>query len=93
MVTAIILIQVGRDKVPDVAQGLLAIDGIAEVYSVAGRWDLVAIARVAHDADLAETVTVRMADVPGIERTETLIAFRAFSRHDLERLFAIGMEE
>ena len=92
MVTAIILIQARRDRIQEVAQELLAIDGIAEVYSVAGRWDLVAIARVARDADLAEVATGPVGRVEGIERTETLIAFRAMSRYDLERMFAIGLD-
>lgn len=93
MVTAIILVQARRDKVKDVAQAFLTTPGIAEVYSVAGRYDLVAIARVAKDSDLADLVTGRVGQIDGLERTETLIAFQTLSRYDLERLFAIGLDE
>lgn len=93
MVTAIILVQARRDKVQEVAQKLLDIKGMAEVYSVAGRYDLVAIARVARDSDLADLVTGRVGQIEGLEQTETLIAFQALSRFDLERMFAIGLDE
>jgi len=93
MVTAIILVQARRDKVKDVAQAFLATPGIAEVYSVAGRYDLVAIARVAKDGDLADLVTGRVGQIDGLERTETLIAFQTLSRYDLERMFSIGQDQ
>jgi len=92
MVTGIILVQVERTKVPDVAQEFLGLPGVSEVYSVAGRYDLVAIARVARAEDLAEMVTGRMGQIGGIVRSETLVAFQAFSNYDLERLFAIGLD-
>jgi DNA-binding Lrp family transcriptional regulator len=92
MVTAIVLIQVEPGSVGPAAEGLSALPGVSEVYSVAGEWDLVAILRVAGNEDLADLVTSRLATAPGVVATETLIAFRAYSRHDLERLFSIGME-
>ncbi len=92
MVTAIILVRAERSKVQDVAQQLLDMHGITEVYSVAGAYDLVAIARVAENQCLAELVTGSMGQVGGVTRTETLIAFQSFSKFDLERMFSIGME-
>ena len=68
-------------------------DGITEVYSVAGQYDLVAIARVRDNEQIAEAVTRQMLKIDGISRSETLMAFRAFSRYNLERMFSIGMEE
>ncbi|MGB0752368.1 MAG: Lrp/AsnC family transcriptional regulator [Gammaproteobacteria bacterium] len=91
MVTAIILLRCERRSITKVAEKLAGTDGIAEVYSVAGNFDLVAIVRVAHNDDLADLVTRNLNDVDGITHTETLIAFRAFSKHDLESLFSIGM--
>lgn len=91
MVTAIMLMNCARASIAEVAEKLAEVDGIAEVYSVAGKVDLVAIVRVPHNDDLADLVTGRLKDVEGITHTETLIAFRAFSRHDLESLFSIGM--
>ena len=91
MVTAIVLLSVDRKSVNTVAEQLAAIDGIAEVYSVSGRYDLAAIIRVKDNDSLAELVTNHMLKVEGIQRSETLIAFRVFSKHDLEQMFAIGM--
>lgn len=93
MVTAIVLIDCEKGMVNHAAQALANIDGITEVYSVAGNVDLVAVVRVKNNDDLAEVVTNRMQNIDGIARTETLIAFRVFSKHDLERMFSIGMEE
>ncbi len=92
MVNSIVLLKVGRGLVNDVAAALAELNGVAEVYSVGGRYDLVAILRVADNDALAELVTERMLKVEGITYTETLIAFRAFSRHDLESMFSLGME-
>jgi DNA-binding Lrp family transcriptional regulator len=91
MVTAIILMRCARQSIVEIAEKLADIESIAEVYSVAGKYDLVAMVRVAHNDDLADLVTRRMRDVTGIEETETLIAFRAYSKHDLESLFSVGM--
>lgn len=91
MVSALVLLTVERDKVNTVAQELSELEGITEVFSVAGKYDLVAIIRVNNNEALAELVTDRMLKVEGIMRSETLIAFRAYSRHDLESMFSIGM--
>lgn len=91
MVNAIVLMRCARQRIAEVAERLAGVDGIAEVYSVAGNFDLVVMVRVARNDDLAELVTRTLKDVEGIEHTETLIAFRAYSRHDLESLFSIGM--
>lgn len=90
MITAILLCTVDRRHIPRTAQALLEIEEISEVYSVAGDYDLVAIVRVRHHEDLAEVVTTKLAPLEWITRTNTLIAFRTFSNHDLERLFSIG---
>ncbi|HEX5514259.1 MAG TPA: Lrp/AsnC ligand binding domain-containing protein [Gammaproteobacteria bacterium] len=91
MVTAIVLICADRGRVNSVAQALLEIEGVSEVYSVGGRFDLVAILRVASNEALAEAVTEQLQKVPDIRETETLIAFKAQSRHDLESMFSIGL--
>jgi len=92
MVTAIVLLNVARARVAEVADKLASLEGISEVYSVAGRFDLVAMVRVKANEDLADIVTTRMQKIDGIESTETLIAFRAYSRLDLEGVFSIGLK-
>ncbi|MEZ4867461.1 MAG: Lrp/AsnC ligand binding domain-containing protein [Caldilineaceae bacterium] len=92
MVTAIVLIKVARQHISDMAQKLVDLDGVAEVYSVGGRYDLVAIIRVKNNEQMADLVTNKMLALEGIENTETLIAFRAYSKHDLESMFSIGIE-
>ena len=93
MITAMVLLNTERGRVNEVAEHLAETAGITEVFSVAGRYDLVAILRVRDNDELAEVVTRQMLQVTGITRSETLIAFRVFSRHDLERMFAIGGEK
>jgi len=93
MVNAVILLMVEKDKVNEVASKLVELPGISEVYSVAGHYDLVAIVRVKENDQIAEAVTNQMLQIQGIQRSETLIAFRAFSRYDLEAMFSVGMEE
>jgi len=92
MVTAIVLLNVARARVAEVAEKLASLEGISEVYSVAGRFDLVAMVRVKANEDLADIVTTGMQNIDGIESTETLIAFRAYSRVDLEGVFSIGLK-
>ena len=92
MVTAVTLLNVERDKINHVAEQLVEIQGVSEVYSVGGRFDLVAIIRVKHNEDLADVVTEHIRRIEGIIKTETLLAFRAYSRHDLDSMFSIGME-
>lgn len=91
MVTAFILCKMRRDRIAEGAQEVLALDGIAEVYSVAGPYDLVAVARVAENEQLARLVTEEMIAIAGITDTMTLIAFRQYSEFDLERMFNIGV--
>ena len=91
MVTALVLLKVARDKVNSVAETLADMDGITEVYSVAGRYDLTVIIRVKDNDQLAELVTNHMLKVEGILKSETLVAFRVHSRHDLESMFSIGL--
>jgi DNA-binding Lrp family transcriptional regulator len=91
MVTAVILMNVKRDKINEVAEELAGIEGISEVYSVAGRYDLVAVIRVSNNDQLAQLVTDTIRSYEAIVSTETLIAFRAYSRHDLEQMFSIGL--
>lgn len=93
MVTAIVLISAKRDRINETAEKLVELDGVSEVYSVAGPYDLAAIIRVRENQQLADLVTGEMVKLDGIEDTMTLIAFKAYSRHDLERLFSIGLEE
>jgi DNA-binding Lrp family transcriptional regulator len=92
MITALILINVRRDAVNVTAQALLGIPGVVEVYSVTGEYDLVAIVRLAQYDDLAEVVTGRMIAIEGITRTQTMMAFKAYSRADLEQAWDIGVK-
>jgi DNA-binding Lrp family transcriptional regulator len=89
MVTALVLLNVERAQIHQVAEQLADLPGISEVYSVAGRYDLVAVIRVKTNEALADLVTGKIRQVRGIEATETLIAFRAYSQHDLEAMFSV----
>ena len=91
MVSAVVLLNAERGKINEVAETLAEMEGVSEVYSVGGRYDLVAVIRVKENDDLAELVTNHMLKVEGIADSETLIAFRVFSRHDLESMFSVGM--
>jgi len=90
VVTAFILMNVERPRLRSIADDLLAIEGVAEVYSVAGPFDLIAIVRVKHHEQLNDLVTEQVAALDGIISTETLIAFRSFSKKDLGLLWDIG---
>jgi DNA-binding Lrp family transcriptional regulator len=92
MVTAIVLINTAHGFINDVAERLVELPGVSEVYSVGGRYDLVAMIRVRTNEEMADLVTGQMLKLANIERTETLLAFKAYSRHDLERMFSIGVE-
>ncbi|MGY5318598.1 Lrp/AsnC family transcriptional regulator [Neomicrococcus lactis] len=92
MITAFVMIQVEADRIPECAQEISEIQGISEVYSVAGDWDLIAIARVRKHEDLAEVIANRLSKAEGVLETNTQIAFRAYSQHDLEAAFALGLE-
>ena len=90
MVSAIVLMKVERNLINDIAGALVEIDGVSEVYSVAGQIDLVCIIRVPTNERLAAVVTDHMLQIEGILDSETLISFRVFSQHDLESMFSIG---
>ncbi|HET7902573.1 MAG TPA: Lrp/AsnC ligand binding domain-containing protein [Candidatus Nanopelagicales bacterium] len=92
MVTALVFIRTDVDTVNGVAETIAAIDGVSEVYSVTGDLDLVALVRVRQLDDVSAVVTDGIALVPGILATETHIAFRTYSKHDLESAFAIGLD-
>ena len=89
---AIVLIQCEIDEISEAAQAIAGLDGVSEVFSVAGEFDLVAIVRVPVHEDLARVIPGGIAKVPGVERTETQVAFQVYSKHDLERLFSIGFD-
>lgn len=90
MTHAVVLIHAERDALPELGGTLADVEGVAEAYSVTGDWDFVAILRVATPEDVARVVTQRLARLPGIARTSTMVAFEAFSKHDLEAMFSIG---
>ena len=92
MITAIVLIKTSVDRIPEIAEAIAAIEGVSEVYSVAGHVDLIAIVRVRHFDDIAGVIAGGISKVEGVVNTETHIAFRAYSRHDLEEAFAIGFD-
>ena len=91
MLTAVMLIKTERTRTISVGEALAEMKGVSEVYTVAGRYDLVAMVRVPRNEDLADLVTGRVAALDGIRATETLMAFRTYSRHDLESIFAVGL--
>jgi DNA-binding Lrp family transcriptional regulator len=92
MVTSFVLINSAPDRTAALAEALAELADVAEVYSVSGEFDLVAIVRVRHHEDLADVVTKEIALLDGIVRTRTLIAFRAYSRHDLDAMWGIGVD-
>jgi DNA-binding Lrp family transcriptional regulator len=90
MVTSVILVKVERSKINETAEMLAGMKGISEVYSVSGEYDLVAIARVRSNEELSDLVTGRMLKIDSIAKTQTMLAFKAYSRHDLETMFMVG---
>lgn len=92
MITAIVLIHTEAGKTAAAGEALAEISEVAEVYSVTGEFDLVAIVRVHRYEQMAELVPRHIATVPGITRTHTLMAFQSYSRHDLERMWGIGLD-
>ena len=92
MVHSFVLIDAEPARVADLAVELAGVEGVAEVYSVAGHADIVAVVRVRHHEELADVVTRRISTLPGIVDTRTLIAFQAYSKHDLEAIWDIGQE-
>ncbi|NGN68429.1 Lrp/AsnC family transcriptional regulator [Streptomyces sp. A7024] len=92
MITAIVLIKTSVDQIPEIAESIAALDSVSEVYSVTGAHDLIALVRVAQHDDLADVIPGSISKIPGVESTETHIAFRTYSQHDLEAAFAIGLD-
>jgi DNA-binding Lrp family transcriptional regulator len=90
MTHAIVLIQAEGAALATLGSELADIDGVAEAYSVTGDWDFVAILRLREQDQLAQVVTGRLSQLPGVRRTQTMVAFEAYSRHDLEALFSVG---
>nr|WP_300148719.1 Lrp/AsnC ligand binding domain-containing protein [Propionicimonas sp.] len=92
MITAIVFVKADVARIPEVAQQIADLEGVSEVYSVTGTIDLIAMVRVRTVDQVATTIAEQLNKVPGVESTETHIAFRAYSTHDLEAAFAIGAE-
>ena len=90
MTHAIVLIAAERTALPTLGGILADVEGVGEAYSVTGDWDFVAIVRVPEHEHLAEVVTGQIGQLEGVTRTQTMVAFEVFSRHDLEALFSIG---
>jgi DNA-binding Lrp family transcriptional regulator len=92
MITTIVMVSVESNRIPEVAQEIADLDGVSEVYSVAGDVDLIAIVRVREFDRIAEIVAGQLSKIAGVLHTDTHVAFRAYSRHDLDAAFAIGLE-
>lgn len=90
MTHAIVLIEAERNALSALGGLLADVDGVAEAYSVTGQWDFIAIVRVPDHEQLADVVTGRIGGLPGVVRTQTMVAFAAYSKHDLEALFSVG---
>ncbi len=86
------MVRAAVDRIPEVAQAIADLDGVSEVYSVAGDVDLVALVRVRRHEELADVIAGRLNKVEGVRETQTHIAFQAYSRHDLEATFSLGIE-
>ena len=92
MVNAIVLLNVQSDLINQVAEELVLLDGVSEVSSVAGQYDLVVMIRARNDEQIASLVTEKLLQAEGLVASETLIAFRTFSRHDLDGMFSVGLD-
>ena len=92
MVTAVVLIKAATDKVPELAQTMAELEGVTEVFSVAGQYDLVALVRVRENETLAKVISEKMRKLPGITSSETLIAFKVYSRKDIEAAYQLGLD-
>jgi DNA-binding Lrp family transcriptional regulator len=93
VLTAVILVKSSREALTNLGPKLADIEGVAEVYTVTGEWDFVAMVRVREHDDLAQVVTQRLTKLARIERTQTMVAFQQFSAHDLEAMFGLGLED
>jgi len=92
MITTIVMVSVESHRIPEVAQEIADLDGVSEVYSVAGDVDLIAIVRVRDFDQIAEVIAGRLSKIDGVIHTDTHVAFRAYSRHDLDAAFSIGLD-
>jgi DNA-binding Lrp family transcriptional regulator len=92
MINSIVLIQAEVDRIPEVASAIAELDGVSEVYSVTGEVDLIAVVRVREHEALADVIADRLNKVSGVLSTRTHIAFRSYSRHDLEAAFSLGLD-
>lgn len=92
MVTAIVLIEAETSRIPELAEQIVNMEGVQELFSVAGRHDLVAIVKVPKNEDLADVISDKMRNLEGIVATETMIAFRAYSKKELEAGFELGLD-
>jgi DNA-binding Lrp family transcriptional regulator len=92
MVTAVVLIKAETDSVPELAQKLAELEGVSEVFSVAGQYDLVALVRVKENEDLARVISEKMRKLAGITSSETLIAFKVYSKQDLDAAYSLGLD-
>lgn len=93
MITAIVFVNADTARIPEVAEQIAAIEGVTEVYSVTGTIDLIVMVRARRNEDVAVVVADRLNKVPGVLDTETHIAFRALSKHDLEAAFSLGYDD
>ncbi|WP_017541387.1 Lrp/AsnC family transcriptional regulator [Nocardiopsis halophila] len=91
MITAIVMIKADVDRIPEVAEAIAEIDGVSEVYSVTGGIDLIAVVRVPRHDELAEVIPGRVNKIAGVRSSDTHIAFNAYSKHDLESAFSLGI--
>lgn len=92
MITAIVLINADRKAIPELGSALAAIEGVSEVYSVTGEVDFIAMVRARRHEELADLVAGRIGQLPGVQKTHTHVAFRMYSRHDLESVFGLGTD-
>ena len=92
MITAIVFVKADVARIPEVAAEIAALDGVSEVYSVTGQIDLIALVRVKQHDQIAEVVADRLNKVSGVLETETHIAYRSYSQHDLEAAFSLGLD-
>ncbi|MDQ4042463.1 MAG: Lrp/AsnC ligand binding domain-containing protein [Actinomycetota bacterium] len=92
MVTAVVLVRTENERVEEAAQAMLGVEGVTEVYSVTGSYDLVVMVRIPEFERLAEIVPEKLAQIPGVARTETMVAFRYYSNYDLDRIWSQGFE-
>jgi DNA-binding Lrp family transcriptional regulator len=93
VITAIVLVHVEADRIPEVAEAIADLGGVSEVYSVTGGADLIAMVRVREHEELADVIADRLSKIAGVRNTETHIAFRTYSKHDLDAAFSLGVED